>query len=113
MSPPAGDEHAGKIVGRGQDDCSDKGESLSRYLRLQANAPHALLASSAWLNLYSSKPRQVSASPLNPSHISPLRRLLEIRQDLFTLRTRALDVTNHVESTLRQVIALAVHDGLE
>lgn len=40
-------------------------------------------------------------------------RLLEVSQDLLSLGASRLDVADHVEGTLRQVVALSVDDALE
>jgi len=40
-------------------------------------------------------------------------RLLQVRKNLFTLSARAVDVADHVEGTLGQVVTLTAHDGLE
>jgi hypothetical protein len=49
----------------------------------------------------------------NCNILSTLLFVVKLRENLFSLGAGSVDVTNHVETGLWQIVTLSVHDGLE
>jgi hypothetical protein len=67
---------------------------------------------SNWIEIYCTL-SAILPSPITIFPINSLRRLLELSQDLLSLGTGGVEVSNHVESTLRKRVTLSGHDALE